>query len=136
MKETVKKAREQGYVTTLLGRRRYIPDLKSKVRTVREFAERTAINTPIQGTAADIIKLAMIEVDSNIQAEKTPCRMLLQVHDELIIEVPEKEIKRTAAMVKETMENVINLAVPLKVDVGWGVNWAEIESKPVNMPRR
>ncbi len=129
MKETVEKAREQGYVTTLLGRRRYIPDLKSRVRTVREFAERTAINTPIQGTAADIIKLAMIEVDSNIQAEKIPCRMLLQVHDELIIEAPEKEIIKVTTMVKKTMENVMDLAVPLKVDVGWGVNWAKLENK-------
>ncbi len=129
IKETVEKAKEQGHVTTLLGRRRYIPDLKSRVRTVREFAERTAINTPIQGTAADIIKLAMIQVDSNIQAEKTPCRMLLQVHDELIIEVPEKEIIKVTTMVKETMENVMDLAVPLKVDVGWGVNWAKLENK-------
>ncbi|MBW1718813.1 MAG: DNA polymerase I [Deltaproteobacteria bacterium] len=129
MKETVEKAKELGYVTTLLGRRRYIPDLKNRLRTVREFAERTAINTPIQGTAADIIKLAMIEVDSNIQAEKTPCRMLLQVHDELIIEAPEKEIKRITTMVKEAMENVMDLTVPLKVDVGWGVNWAKLESK-------
>ncbi|MEA3385047.1 MAG: DNA polymerase I [Thermodesulfobacteriota bacterium] len=129
MKETVEKAGEQGYVTTLLGRRRYIPDLKSRVRTVREFAERTAINTPIQGTAADIIKLAMIEVDSNIQAEKIPCRMLLQVHDELIIEVPEKEIIQVTTMVKKTMENVMDLAVPLKVDVGWGINWANLENK-------
>jgi len=129
MKETVEKAKEQGYVTTLLGRRRYIPDLKNRLRTVREFAERTAINTPIQGTAADIIKLAMIQVDSNIQAEKTPCRMLLQVHDELIIEAPEKEIIKVTTMVKKTMENVIDLAVPLKVDVGWGVNWAKLENK-------
>jgi DNA polymerase-1 len=129
MKETVEKAREQGYVTTLLGRRRYIPDLKNRLRTVREFAERTAINTPIQGTAADIIKLAMIEVDSNIQAEKTPCRMLLQVHDELIIEAPEKEIIKVTTMVKKTMENVMDLAVPLKVDVGWGINWARLENK-------
>ena len=129
MKETVEKAKEQKCVTTLLGRRRYIPDIKSRVRAVREFAERTAINTPIQGTAADIIKLAMIEVDSNIQAEKTSCRLLLQVHDELIIEASEKEIKRISIMVKETMENVMDLAVPLKVDIRWGVNWAELESK-------
>jgi DNA polymerase-1 len=129
MGETVEKAKEQKCVTTLLGRRRYIPDIKSRVRAVREFAERTAINTPIQGTAADIIKLAMIEVDSNIQAEKTSCRLLLQVHDELIIEASEKEIKRISIMVKETMENVMDLAVPLKVDIRWGVNWAELESK-------
>lgn len=129
MKETVEKARKQEYVTTLFGRRRYIPDLKNRVKTVREFAERTAINTPIQGTAADIIKLAMIQVDSNIQAEKIPCRMLLQVHDELIIEVPEKEIIKVTTMVKKTMENVMDLAIPLKVDVGWGVNWAKLENK-------
>lgn len=129
IRKTVEKSKEQKYVTTMLGRRRHIPDLKSRVRAVREFAERTAINTPIQGTAADIIKLAMIEVDSNIQAEKTPCRMLLQVHDELIIEASEKEIKRISIMVKETMENAVDLAVPLKVDIGWGVNWAELESK-------
>ena len=123
MKEIVHKAGENGYVTTLLGRRRYIPDLKSKVRTVREFAERTAINTPIQGTAADIIKLAMIRVDSELRQEKSPCRMLLQVHDELIIEVPEKDVERIASMVREKMEGVMDLAVPLKVDVGWGTDW-------------
>ncbi len=129
IRETIEKSKEQKYVTTMLGRRRHIPDIKNRVRAVREFAERTAINTPIQGTAADIIKLAMIEVDSNIQAEKMPCRLLLQVHDELIIEASEKEIKRISIMVKETMENVVDLAVPLKVDIGWGVNWAELESK-------
>ena len=129
IRETIEKSKEQKYVTTMLGRRRHIPDIKNRVRAVREFAERTAINTPIQGTAADIIKLAMIEVDSNIQAEKMPCRLLLQVHDELIIEASEKEIKRISMMVKETMENVVDLAVPLKVDIGWGVNWAELESK-------
>jgi DNA polymerase-1 len=131
MKEIVKKAKEQGYVTTVLGRRRYIPDLKSKIRTAREFAERTAINTPIQGTAADIIKLAMIEVDKTIQTKKIPCRILLQVHDELIIEVPENEIKDTAKIIKETMEKIIDLAVPLEVDIRWGISWAELESKKI-----
>ncbi|OPL16656.1 MAG: DNA polymerase I [delta proteobacterium ML8_D] len=129
IRETIEKSKEQKYVTTLLGRRRHIPDIKNRVRAVREFAERTAINTPIQGTAADIIKLAMIKVDSNIQAEKMPCRLLLQVHDELIIEASEKEIKRISIMVKETMENVVDLAVPLKIDICWGVNWAKLESK-------
>jgi DNA polymerase-1 len=131
MKEIVKKAKEQGYVTTVLGRKRYIPDLKSKIRTAREFAERTAINTPIQGTAADIIKLAMIEVDKTIQTKKIPCRILLQVHDELIIEVPENEIKDTAKIIKETMEKIIDLAVPLEVDIRWGISWAELESKKI-----
>ena len=121
----MEKAGKQGYVTTILGRRRYIPDIGNKVRTVREFAERTAINTPIQGTAADIIKLAMIRVDSKLQQEKWSCRILLQVHDELIIEVPEKDINRAASLVKDVMEEVIDLAVPLKVDISWGANWAE-----------
>ena len=129
MKEIVEKARKEGYVTTLLGRRRYIPDIKSRVKATREFAERTAINTPIQGTAADIIKLAMIKVDSNIRSRGLACRVLLQVHDELIIELPERDIEEVASMVKETMEGVIELAVPLKVNLSWGTDWAGLGNK-------
>ena len=124
MKEIVESARKEGYVTTLLGRRRYIPDIKNRIKATREFAERTAINTPIQGTAADIIKLAMIKVDSNIQSGGLACKVLLQVHDELIIELPERDIEEVASMVKETMEGVIGLAVPLKVNLSWGTDWA------------
>jgi len=129
MKEIVESAGKEGYVTTLLGRRRYIPDLKSRVKATREFAERTAINTPIQGTAADIIKLAMIKVDSNIQSRGFPCKVLLQVHDELIIELPERDIEEVVSMVKETMEGVIGLAVPLKVNLSWGTDWAGLGNK-------
>ncbi|HID98259.1 MAG TPA: DNA polymerase I [Thermodesulfobacteriaceae bacterium] len=129
MESVVEQAREQGYVTTLLGRRRYIPDLVSRVKSVREFAERTAINTPIQGTAADIIKLAMIRVDSALKSVEPPCRMLLQVHDELILEVPEDQVKQAACLVKESMENVMDMDVPLRVAVGWGRNWAGIDGK-------
>jgi DNA polymerase-1 len=129
MDDVVRRARETGYVTTVLGRRRYIPDLRSRVRTVREFAERTAINTPIQGTAADIIKLAMIDLDRRLQRADTSARMLLQVHDELVIEVPEKEVEGVSSLVKNAMEGVMELVVPLEVTVGWGPNWAELSGK-------
>jgi DNA polymerase-1 len=129
MEQTVLEAREVGYVTTLLGRRRYIPDLRSKVRSTREFAERTAINTPIQGSAADIIKLAMLWVDEALTASASSARMLLQVHDELVLEVPKDEVTSVSSLVRTQMETVMDLAVPLLVSVGWGANWAEVEGK-------
>ncbi len=127
MEEVVKEARKRGYVTTILGRRRYIPDLHSKARTVREFAERIAINTPIQGSAADIIKLAMLHVDQKLKEQGDHARILLQVHDELVLEVPEGMVDEISAMVKGTMESVVELEVPLVANVGWGPNWVEVK---------
>jgi DNA polymerase-1 len=118
-------ARERGYVTTLLGRRRFLPAINYRDRVAREAAERMALNTPIQGTAADVIKLAMLKVDKMMQEEFPQALMTLQVHDELVFEVPEKEVKKFAARVKEVMEGVLTLKVPIKVDVEWGQNWAE-----------
>jgi DNA polymerase-1 len=120
---TIAKAREEGEVRTLFGRRRFLPDMKSSNRQRREFAERTAVNTPMQGTAADIIKLAMIEVDKRLQGKKSV--MVLQVHDELVFDAHSAEIKWLTKMVKETMENAVELKVPLVVDIGTGPNWLD-----------
>ena len=118
-------ARERGYVTTLLGRRRFLPAINYRDRVARQSAERMALNTPIQGTAADIIKLAMLKVDQMMQQEFPQALMTLQVHDELVFEVPEKEVENFAGRVKQVMEGVFTLKVPLQVDVNWGRNWAE-----------
>ncbi len=126
MNWAINHAREKGYVTTILGRRRYIPDINSKSRHIREFAERTAINTPIQGSAADIIKLAMLRVDEALKREAIKADILLQVHDELVLECDESLCKSVCDIVKDNMENVIRLEVPLTVSVGWGKNWAEV----------
>lgn len=125
MDEVVASAREYGYVTTLRGRRRYVPDLHSKSSQLLSAAERVAINTPIQGTAADIIKLAMLAIAARLRVSGLRARMLLQVHDELLFEVPEDETDRVGALVRESMEQVMPLEVPLRVDVGSGRNWAE-----------
>ncbi len=118
-------ARDKGYVTTLLGRRRFLPTINSHDRVAREAAERIALNTPIQGTAADLIKLAMLKVQAMLDAEYPEALMILQVHDELVFEVPEKKVKKFAERVRAEMEGVYKLAVELKVDIGWGANWAE-----------
>ncbi|MEW5914507.1 MAG: DNA polymerase I [Thermodesulfobacteriota bacterium] len=118
-------ARERGYVTTLLGRRRFLPAINSSDRVSREAAERIALNTPLQGTAADLIKLAMLKVQAMLDNEFPEALMILQVHDELVFEVPEKQIKRFAQRVQEEMEGVYKMKVRLKVDLGWGKNWAE-----------
>ncbi len=124
--ETVKaEARRNGFITTLFGRRRYLPELASENKAVREAAERMAINTPIQGTAADIIKLAMIEVSRWLNQSALDAKMLLQVHDELVIEALEKDAPLVASQVKKIMEGVTMLGVPLVVDTGIGANWAE-----------
>jgi len=120
--EQVEKAREQGYVETLLGRRRYVPELKSSNWNVRQFGERVAQNTPIQGTAADLIKKAMIEIDDELKGG-APGRMLLQVHDELVFEVEEERVADLRQMVVEKMEGALELDVPLVVDVGVGETW-------------
>ncbi len=125
MEELTKVAREQGFVTTLFKRKRFLPDLNSRNRNLRQFAERTAINTPIQGSAADIIKLAMIRIDAKLQQKELPAHMIMQVHDELVFEVESFVAQEVATMVQQEMESVTSLAVPLVVEVGYGVNWAE-----------
>jgi len=125
--DIVIQTRETGYVTTLLGRKRYIPDIKSANRNIRMFAERMAINTPIQGTAADIMKLAMIRVHEFLHSYHKDAEMVLQVHDELVFEVPPANLRDFAALVKKIMEEAYPLSVPLKVDVKAGANWCEME---------
>ena len=117
-------AREQGFVSTLLGRRRYLLDINNRNFNLRSFAERTAINTPIQGTAADIMKLAMLRVDKALQNSGLASRVLLQVHDELVLEVKEAEREATAALVQQEMQNAFTLDVPLLAEVNYGKNWA------------
>ena len=125
MERIIRFAREHGYVETLLGRRRYLRDIHSRNDTVRKAAERNAINSPIQGSAADLIKLAMIEIDDLLQAQHPKAHMLLQVHDELHFEVPKDELESVQTLVRNTMENALQLKVPLVVDIGVGKNWLE-----------
>lgn len=124
MDNTVASAKEKGYVETLFGRRRVIPELNSSVYTVRSFGERAAMNMPLQGTASDIIKLAMIEVHKKLMNVKN-AKLILQVHDELIIDCPKDRVDEVAKIIKETMENVFTLKVPLIAEVGVGENWIE-----------
>jgi len=123
--ETVESAAELGYVITLLGRRRYLPDLASRNRVLRQAAERMAVNTVIQGTAADLIKKAMVDVDVALAASKLSAKVILQVHDELVFEAPAGEMDAVAVLARETMQDVHALSVPLVVDVGSGANWRE-----------
>jgi DNA polymerase-1 len=125
IQETIAKVRETGFAPTLFGRKRPIPDMHSRNPNARSFAERTAVNTPLQGTAADLIKLAMIRIDAILRREKLETRMLLQVHDELLFESPPAEAKPVSEMVKREMESVRKLDVPLIVDVGIGENWRD-----------
>jgi DNA polymerase-1 len=123
--ETISAAKEQGFVTTLFNRRRYLPDLHHKNYSIRGEAERMAVNTPIQGTAADLIKKAMINIHNGLKRKKAKTKMVLQVHDELLFEVPDEEMSTIPGMVKREMEEVYSLAVPLRVDVNMGRNWEE-----------
>ena len=123
--DTIAQARRTGYVSTLLGRRRYLPDINSRNQNSRGNAERQAINMPIQGTAADMIKRAMIRLDEELLHSRLSGRMLLQVHDELVLEIPQSEESRTRTLVSEAMQNALPLRVPIKVDVGTGRNWLE-----------
>jgi DNA polymerase-1 len=125
LEELVQRVRVGEPARTLLGRRRFVPDIRSPNRALRGYAERIARNTPIQGTAADIIKLAMIRVQEMIEGAGTRARMLLTVHDELIFEVPEAEVEALGARIRAIMEAVVPLRVPLKVDLGWARNWAD-----------
>jgi DNA polymerase-1 len=125
--QTIIDAREKGYVQTLFNRRRYLPDLLSSNRNVRAFGERTAVNTPIQGSAADIIKLAMLRIHQELQEKGLMARLLLQVHDELIFELPAKELESLVSLVRSGMENVVELDVPLNVDIEAGHNWNDMQ---------
>jgi len=127
IEQIISLAREQGYVTTILHRRRYLPDILSSNYHLRSFAERTAINTPIQGSAADIIKMAMLKMQQVIEEEFPACRMLLQVHDELIFDVPRELLAPMAEKVREIMSGIYPLAVPLKVDMQAGPNWYDLK---------
>lgn len=125
MEAIIIQARETGYVTTLLGRRRTLPEINSPNKNLREFAERTALNSPIQGTAADIIKLASIHADQELKHQHLHGKILLQIHDELVLEVPEAEVETTAILIKQVMESVLDLSVPLLVNVSIGDNLAK-----------
>ena len=125
MDNTIAEARECGYTLTMFNRRRYLPDLKSDNRQVRESAERIAINSPIQGSAADLIKVAMIQLSRNLKKIKLNSKMILQVHDELLFECPIQEKKEIESLVCKEMEGACTLSVPLVVDIGWGKNWNE-----------
>ena len=125
MENVVREARDKGYVETLFHRRREIPDINSRNFNVRGFAERTAINSPIQGSAADILKIAMIRLDQALRAGRFKSRMLLQVHDEIVLEVPANELTAIKTLVKEIMESAIELSVPLKADESAGETWYE-----------
>ena len=125
IEDTLTAARETGYVETIFGRRRYLPDINSKNGTVRALAERNAINAPIQGTSADIIKLAMINVDKRLRQEGLQSRMVLQIHDELVFDAIKEEVETLCKIVKEEMENVTTLSVPLTVECNYGSNWLE-----------
>ena len=124
IEQIIEEARKSGKTTTLLGRIRLLPEINSKNVTERRFAERTAINTPIQGTAADLIKVAMIQVDKALRFRKMKTAMLLSVHDEMVFEVPPEEVDAASDLIKETMESVWKLKVPLKVNIEVGNNWA------------
>ncbi len=123
--DSISFARENGYVETLFGRRRYLPDISARNATVRALAERNAVNAPIQGTSADIIKLAMIRVAEKLKEEDLRSRMVLQIHDELLFEAPAEEVPKLQKLVKDVMENVIQLSVPLTVECSSGNNWLE-----------
>jgi DNA polymerase-1 len=123
--DLVRKTEETGYAATILGRRRYIQGINSRNKTEKAAAERVAVNTPIQGSAADIVKTAMLNLDARLTAEGSAARLLLQVHDELILECPRAEAKTASRLVREVMENAVTLKVPLRVSVETGKRWGD-----------
>jgi DNA polymerase I len=125
MEATREQARREGYVETVFGRRLYLPEINSRNRNMQQYAERSAINAPMQGTAADIIKRAMISVDAWCQNSAVPARLIMQVHDELVLEVREDGVEQASAALRSHMSEAAQLAVPLKVEVGSGLNWDE-----------
>lgn len=126
MDSVKEQAKEDGYVETLFGRRRPMPDIKSSNFMVRQGAERAAINMPIQGTEADLMKMAMVAVDNQLQSQHNHCNMLLQIHDSILIECPAEVAENIGEMLKQQMENVYKLPVRLDVDVTIGDNWGEL----------
>ena len=128
MDATRVQVREKKYVETVFGRRLFLPDISSSNHARRQGAERAAINAPMQGTAADLIKLAMLAVDDWLTRDNSDARMIMQVHDELVLEVPEQDVDRVSDKVADLMSSVAQLSVPLKVDVGAGSNWAKAHS--------
>jgi DNA polymerase-1 len=127
IQEQIDKAEKSGFVTTILGRRRYLPEIKNKNQGIRQFAQRQAVNTPIQGSASDLIKLAMIQIDNQLKTRNLPAMMILQIHDELVFETAEAHIDEVAALAKDKMENVLKLAVPVIVVIKKGKNWLDME---------
>lgn len=127
IQEQIKKAERDGFVTTILGRRRYIPEINNKNQAIKQFAQRQAINTPIQGSASDLIKLAMIEIHHKLIEDRLKTKMLLQVHDELVFDLFHKELQETISLIRDKMENVLSMDVPIKVEMKKGKNWAEME---------
>jgi DNA polymerase-1 len=125
MDETKQKARDAGFVETIFGRRLYLPEILSRNQALRQYAERSAINAPMQGTAADIIKRAMIDVDGWLRTSKAPARLIMQVHDELVLEVADTAVESIVQQLRHHMARAAELSVPLKVDVGIGLNWDE-----------
>lgn len=125
MDQTIDQAHKEGYVKTLLGRIRYFPDLNSDNKRVVAFAENAAINTPLQGTAADLIKIAMVNLQKELVKKGLKSKIILQVHDELLLEVPKEEIDTVSKLVRNKMEKAIKLDVPLKVELQTGQNWLE-----------
>ena len=125
MDQTIATCQELGYVETLYKRRRYLPEIKSSNYQVREFAKRAAMNAPIQGSAADIMKIAMIKVDEALKEAKLKAKMILQVHDELVFDVPEEELETVRNLVEKTMKHAVQLKVPMEVSSAWGANWYE-----------
>jgi DNA polymerase-1 len=125
MDKVINQARENGYVETILGRRRYLRDINSRNATMRGFAERNAINAPIQGSAADLIKVAMIKINDFIQSENLKSKMILQVHDELVFDVYKPELKKLQPKVEELMKTALPLTVPIEVESGTGDHWLE-----------
>jgi DNA polymerase-1 len=123
--KTLEEAFKKGYVCTIMGRRRYVPEIQSENRKEREFGKRAAMNAPAQGSAADLIKVAMIKIADYLKETNKKTKMLLSVHDELVFEVPQAELEEVKKEVKQIMETAIKLSVPIKVDSNWGRNWLE-----------
>lgn len=126
IKDQIQKAKKDGLVTTILGRRRYIPEINNKNQGIRQFAERQAVNTPIQGSASDLIKLTMIQIHNQIKQKNLKAKMILQIHDELVFDVPEEELDEAVDLIKDRMENSLKLDVPIKVEIKKGKNWLEM----------
>jgi DNA polymerase-1 len=127
LEQCVTEARTRGYVQTILGRRRNIPDINANIGSLRSAAERMAINSVVQGSAADLIKIAMNHVYRRLKRENRPSRMLLQVHDELVFETPADQVESDAQAIRQEMCDAMKLRVPLKVDIGWARNWQEVK---------